>query len=155
MTDRFKRASREEECKQLLAAYEANRFEIVKAIESQFNTLHNRAQVLLAICGVLLTSSVMLMTGKLIGGPDLPHLSTASRFMIVGGASDILAAVVAVGGVLRIRWESPPGRDLHSWVMTRLVYRDRKTRALHISITLLMVAMLLHQVAATIVLVKL
>lgn len=136
-----------------MAAYGADQFERISAVfDAQFRTLHNRAQVLLAICGVLLTASVMLMTGKLIARPDLPHLHVASRIMIAAGVSDILAAAVAVGGVLRIRWETPPSRELSEWVMLRLVYRNRKTRALHTSIALLLVSMILYQTAATIVL---
>lgn len=155
MNGRRDRANREEECEQILDAYDADRFEISEAFDAQFQTLHNRAQVLLAICGVLLTASVLAMTGKMIARPDLPHLAVASRLIVAAGASDMLAAAVAIGWVLRIRWVSPPPTDLHAWVLARLAYRDRKTRALHTSITCLLLAMLLYQAAAIIVLLQL
>jgi hypothetical protein len=121
-------------------------------MESQFKTLQDRAQVVLAICGVLVTSSVMLVTGKLIARPNVPHLAIASHIMIAAGACDILAGAIAVGLVLVVRWANPPVTELHAWLLSRLTYRDRKTRALHASISLLLAAMVLYQTATTIVL---
>ena len=144
-----------EAAKQFIAAYGANRLEINEALDAQFSTLQNRAQVLLAITGVLVTASVMLMAGKLIARPDLPHVYASSRLMVGAGITNIMAAALAVGGVLRIEWATPPESDLEAWVMARLAYRDRKTRVLHTSILLLMVSMILYQLAATVVLLRL
>lgn len=145
--------SREEECKRFIAVYgQLERIEQV--LEAQFHTLHIRAQVLLGICGVLLTASVMITTGKVIARPDFPNVQVASRLMIAAGVSDVLAAAIVIAGVLHIRWVTPGG-ELHAWVMTRLDHRDRKTRALHTSIALLLVSMILYQVAASLVLAQL
>jgi hypothetical protein len=144
--------AREEESQRIIAAREGDGFKIAEALDSQFKTLQERAQVLLAICGVLLTTSVLLVTGKVIARPNAPVLSVASRIMIAAGACDILAAAVAVAVVLVVRWASPPGTELHAWLVSRLAYRDRKTRALHASIALLLLSMTLYQAATTIVL---
>jgi hypothetical protein len=149
------RARREEESQQIIATHGGDRFKVAEAIERQFKTLQDRAQVLLAVCGVLLTSSVLLVTGKIIARRNIPHLAAASRFMIAAGACDILAGAIAVGAVLVVRWANPPGPQLQAWLLSRLAYRDRKTHALHASILLVLLAMILYQTSATIVLAQL
>lgn len=154
--DRAGRDAPTDECERTIAAYDGDRLAIFHALESQFHTLQNRAQVVLGICGVLLTASVLLMTGKLIvAGREQPELFLASRLLVLAGALDVLSAAIAVVGVLRIRWVTPPRGDLHAWVTTRLAHRARKTRALHISITLLVSSMLAYQVAAALILFQL
>lgn len=144
----------EQRAKQFIAAYDANRMAIHEAFDAQFQTLQSRAQVLLAITGVLMTASVMLMAGKLIARPEFPYY-TSSRIMIAAGFADVIAAVIAVGGVLRIVWVTPPESELQAWVMARLAYRDRKTCAFHTSIALLLISMILYQIAATVILLRL
>jgi hypothetical protein len=41
------------------------------AFDRQFTTLHNRAQLLLGICGVLISASVLVTAGRFIGGRGL------------------------------------------------------------------------------------
>lgn len=148
--------SRDEECDQFLAAYHGDRDEIFHAFESHFHTLQTRAQVVLGICGVLLTASVLMMTGKMIiAGRTMPQLFFASRVLIIAGVLDVLAGAIAVVGVLRLRWVTPPTGDLRPWVMLRLDHRAHKTQALHFSISLLVTSMILYQVAAAILLVQL
>lgn len=145
-----------EESELIIAAYGGDRDAIFHAFEEQFHTLQVRAQVVLGICGVLLTASVLMMTGKLIvAGREVAQLFLASRFLIVAGGLDVLAGATAVAGVLRIRWVTPPTGELHAWVRTRVAHRARKTRALHASITLLVISMLLYQAAAAIMLLQL
>jgi anaerobic C4-dicarboxylate transporter len=154
--ERAERETREEECEHMIAAYEGERFAIFNALESQFHTLQIRAQVVLGICGVLLTVSVLMMTGKLIiAGRTETQLFLASRFLIIAGVLDVLSGAVAVVGVLRIRWMTPPTQELRAWVMTRLAHRAHKTAALHLSIALLVMSMILYQAAAAIMLVQL
>jgi hypothetical protein len=146
-----------EEVDRIIAAYNGDRFAIFNALESQFHTLQIRAQVVLGICGVLLTASVLMMTGKLIvAGREMPpQLFFASRSLIVAGVLDVLAGAVAVVGVLRIRWVTPPISDVRPWLTMRLGHRAHKTQALHFSITLLVMSMIAYQTAAAIMLVQL
>jgi hypothetical protein len=145
------RVSREEQCKQIAAACDGFAG-INDLLDAQLDTLHTRAQVVLAIAGVLLTVSVTITAGKMIARPEYAHMHVAIRLLIAAGSADVLSAAVAAAGVLRVRWMSPPANDLQRWLMSRLEYRDRKTRALHVSIALLVVSVLLYQSAALIVL---
>jgi hypothetical protein len=49
----------------------------------------------------------------------------------------------------------PPSTDLHGWLMSRLEYRDHKTRIFHTSIAFLLFSMVLYQAGASIVLARL
>jgi hypothetical protein len=61
---------------------------------------------------------------------------------------EIGAAVVLVGGVLTVRWiTQQPGADLRAWVLSNLAYRDRKTRAYHLAVALVLLAMVAYQTA--------
>jgi len=121
---------------------------VVAALDLQFRLIHNRAQVLLAICGVLLSTSVVLMTGKIIGGSDLAYPSTIGHLLIGAGSTEVIAAAIVVGIVLDVRWMSQLiGDDLRSWTMTSLRYRDRKTVAYRAAIALILISMGLFQSA--------
>ena len=65
-----RRLTREEECDRILMVCGADHPErVAKALDVQFRILHNRAQVLLATCGVLLSTSVVLVTAKFFARP--------------------------------------------------------------------------------------
>jgi hypothetical protein len=147
--------SREEECQRFETVHGNRAGDISDAMERQFRTLQNRSQLVLAVCGVLLSANVVILTGKLITQvPDALRLS--ARLLIVAGSLDIACAALAVTSVLRVGWVSrQPGATVHAWLMSCLAYRDRKTRALHASIGLLLLAMIVYQAAITIALVSL
>src|SRR5690242_2829653 len=64
-----KRLTRDEECDRIIEAHGPADFAgISEALDRQFRTIHNRAQLLLGICGVLISASVLVTTGRLIGG---------------------------------------------------------------------------------------
>lgn len=147
----FDRLTPEQEADRILNVC-GNRYDqIVHVLDVQFRLMHNRAQVLLAICGVLLSTSVVLMTGKIISRPQLEHREIVSILLIGAGTSEIAAAAVVVGGVLSLRWSSQlPGENLREWVLTSLHYRDSKTNAYRVASFLLLLSMVLFQSAATI-----
>lgn len=119
-----------------------------RVLDAQFKLLHDRAQLLLGICGVLVSTSVVLMTGKIIARSVL-NQQLISPFLVAAGIAAITAAALVVGGVLRIRWMSElPGDSLRDWVMRSLRYRDSKTFAHRASIVLLLISMGLFQTAA-------
>src|SRR5262245_13492297 len=104
---RVKREIRERQCEQFVAAYDG--FErINEVLDAQFHSLHTRAQVVVGISGVLLTASVLITTGKIIARSEATQMHLASRLLIAAGISDILSAAIAIGGVLRVRWMTPP-----------------------------------------------
>ncbi|MDX2089825.1 MAG: hypothetical protein SFX73_18355 [Kofleriaceae bacterium] len=141
--------SRDEECDRILRFGGDDVARIAEALDKQFKLMHDRAQLLLGICGVLISTSVVLMTGKLIGRPDFTHHEVSRVLLWSAGLVEILAAGIVVVGVLRLRWMTQiPGESPREWVMTSLRYRDQKTRAYHAATLLVVVAMAFYQVAA-------
>jgi hypothetical protein len=151
------RLTREEECERILNTCGPDHHEaIFMVLDRQFRLLHNRAQVLLAICGVLLSTSVVLMTGKILGSRRLDHQEVIIPLLVVAGSAEIAAAAIVIGGVLRIRWTTQlPGTDLRAWILSSLTYRDSKVFAYHAAIAVLLLSMLCFQTAATLAWVQL
>jgi hypothetical protein len=144
-----RRLTREEECDRILMVCGADHPErVAKALDMQFRILHNRAQVLLAICGVLLSTSVVLVTAKFFARPDSRDYVVA-RLLLTASVAEVAAAAFVVGGVLNVRWMTElPGANIREWILSSLRYRDGKTRAYRTSCALMLVAMLLFQIAA-------
>jgi hypothetical protein len=141
--------TREQECDRILRIGGDDLDRIAFALDRQFKLIHNRAQVLLAICGVLISTSVVLMTGKLIGRPNFTHKEVIQALLWSAGLVEILAAGIVVVGVLRVQWMTQlPGDSVRDWVQASLRYRDQKTRAYRTAILLVVLAMAFYQVAA-------
>lgn len=116
-------------------------------INGQFALLHNRAQVLLGLCGAVIT--VTGFSGRVIAGTNRP----AQALIVTGLGLVLLAALVVVQGVLHLRWlTQQPGDDLHTWLQTSLRYRDRKTTCYRRSIYLLLVGLALYVTALALML---
>ena len=150
--------TRQAECERILEAHGPNDFEpISRALDRQYRTIHNRAQLLLGVCGVLISASVVVTTGRIIGAHlGFEHQHAAGVLLVVAGLLDICGAAVTVGGVLNVRWiTQQPGADLRGWVYANLVYRDRKTHAYRLAILLVLMSMACYQVAIAIVLLQL
>jgi hypothetical protein len=142
--------SREQECNRILGWHGPENFAgISEALDRQFRTIHNRAQLLLGICGVLISASVLVTTGRLIGRLlDLKQQHFVSILLASAGIMEITGAALIVGGVLDVRWiTQQPGEDLRSWVMSNLEFRDRKTIFYRLAILLVLLSMISYQVA--------
>jgi hypothetical protein len=139
--------ARAEECERILTYYGPDDFgRISHELDKQFTMLHNRAEVLLGICGILISASVVITTGRLIGRGDFIAQRIPRLFLLAAGSLDIIAASIIVGGVLRVRWiTQQPGEDVRAWVMSTLAYRDAKMRTYRVSIVLVLLAMLSYQ----------
>jgi hypothetical protein len=125
-------------------------------LEQQFGTLHGRAQLLLGICGVLLTASVLITTGRIIGRGTLALARIAGWLLAAAGFCDITATAIIVAGVLHIRWlTQDPSEDLRAWMMRAIAHRDAKTRTYHIALAVVLLSMLFYQAAVLIVVVQL
>jgi hypothetical protein len=146
--------TREEECERILEHYGPEHFEkISDALDGQFRTIHNRAELLLGICGILISANVIVSTGRLLREGDFAHQLAPRVFLAAAGALVMLAAGIVVGGVLRVRWiTQQPGDDIRSWVMSNLAYRDAKTRSYRISTLLVLVAMASYEIAVALAL---
>ena len=155
---RVKLLTREEECERIVEGHGPSDFErISEALDRQFRTIHNRAQLILGICGVLISASVVVTAGRLIGHrPEYRHRHTAGILLVTAGILEIAAAAVVVGGVLNIRWSTrQPGDNLRQWVLSNLLHRDRKTLAYRVSTLLLLLSMISYQIAIAIAMLQL
>lgn len=110
---------------------------VMDTLERQYTLLHNRGQVLLALCGILITSATIAKahTGELV------HV-----FLLMGSLVALLAAVVVVASLLRLNWMTQqPGQSMQAWVQEVVAFRDRKTRAYRRSTLILLVSLGFYQ----------
>ena len=121
--------------------------EIMAMLERQFMVLHTRAQVLLGLCGIVVTTTGF--SGRLVAGTN----AAAQWLIIVGVALCLLAAGVVVWGVLHLYWLTmQPGDTTRTWLTTSLAYRDKKTRAYRVGIILLIAGLTVYAGALAIML---
>jgi len=131
--------SRTEEADRILALYGDDLPAVMTMLERQFVVLHNRAQVLLTLCGIVISTTGF--SGRIIAGTN-----ALAQVLIVGGvALVLLSAAIVVWGVLHLRWLTMQvGGDTRSWLLTSLVYRDKKTNAYRVGITVMLVGLTLY-----------
>jgi hypothetical protein len=145
-----------EETDQLIEVNRSDGLAIRRELEEQFRTLHNRAQVLLGICGVLLTASVLITTGRILGRGNFPLERAAGWLLALAGLCDIASTAIIVGGVLHIRWLTKvDDGGLRGWTMRAIAHRDRKTRTYHVALGVILLSMLFYQAAVLIVVLRL
>jgi len=102
--------SRTEEADRILALYGDDLPAVMTMLERQFVVLHNRAQVLLTLCGIVISTTGF--SGRIIAGTN-----ALAQVLIVGGvALVLLSAAIVVWGVLHLRWLTMQvGADTRSW----------------------------------------
>src|SRR5215207_3955853 len=130
------RLTLDEEAARILASYgdePSNLERIMSMIERQFAVLHNRAQVLLTLCGIVISTTGF--SGRLIASTNRP----AQVFVVIGVALVLLSAAVTVWGVQHLSWLTlQRGSLMREWLLICLAYRDRKTRFYRLGIALLL-----------------
>jgi len=121
--------SRETEAKNILELCASDGLRAFQLVESQLATLVLRAQVMLSLSGIVIT-----VTG--FSGTAIARTSLLARVSIVGGLLLVLlAAALAVGGVLKLRWLTQEIGPQPLDVLVRgLAMRDRKARALNVAL---------------------
>ena len=132
--------TREDEADRILAMYGSDNVpRVMELLERQFAILHNRAQVLLTLCGVVIT--VTGFSGRLVAGTN-----RLAQVLIIGGVTlSLVAAVTVVRGVLHLWWLTQHPGDLpRAWLIHALGYRDRKTRAYRVAIIVLAIGLTLY-----------
>jgi hypothetical protein len=142
--------SRHEEADRIIASYgsEPSNFgEIMSMLERQFAVLHNRAQVLLTLCGIVISTTGF--SGRLIAGTNL-----AAQLLVILGVSLVLAsAAVVVWGVQHLSWLTlQKGELIREWLVICLAYRDHKTRCYRLGIALMLFGLAAYVVAISIML---
>lgn len=160
-----RKLSHEEECRRILGSQTAEEAmrqrdpreaqlmdQISAQLDRQFVTMHNRAQLLLGLCGILISASVLVASVRIMNS-HLLHQEFAGGLLVTAGSLEIAAAWFLVWRVLEVRWMTQqPGQSIEEWIMVNLRYRDRKTRAYRISTALVLLGMIAYQVAVAIAL---
>ena len=140
--------TRVEETRRILREFGDKDFAAIMAmLERQFAVLHNRAQVLLGLCGIIVSTTGF--SGRLVAGTN----RAAQVLVIAGVAFVLLAAAVVCWGVLHLRWlTAQGGDDVPQWLETTLAYRDAKTNSYRVGLVLLLVGLVLYSAAVAIML---
>jgi hypothetical protein len=140
--------TRAEEAKRLMQMYGPDAAgRIMESLERQFTVLHNRAQVLLGLCGIVVTTTGF--SGRLIAGTN-----ATAQWLVIGGVTlSLLAGALVVWGVLHLRWLSQQAGELtEPWLITCLEYRDLKTSFYRAAISVLLIGLALYVAAVSIML---
>ena len=150
MMEPMNQIDRQHEMERIIAFYgEDQPARMMEALERQFMILHNRAQVLLGLAGIVVTTTGF--SGRIIAGTNV----LAQVLIIAGVALTLLAAGIVVWGVLHLRWlTQQPGELLRPWLMTCLTYRDMKTGYYRIGIVLLLLGLAAYVAAIAVMLVN-
>lgn len=103
----------------------------VQLVQGQLGVLVLRTQVLLSLCGIVIT-----VTG--FSGRAIAATSAAARVCIAAGIFVVLtAAATAIWGVLRLRWITQELRDdALETITAMLLIRGRKSRFLGVALAL-------------------
>ncbi len=132
--------SREAERESILSRYGHERFEAIQGLmERQLDVLMSRAQLLLGLCGIAITTTGF--SGRIIAGN-----SRIGQALIVSGLALVLSsASVLVWGVLHLTWITQRNSNsIHVWLLSVLEYRDHKTRLFRLAIVLLLIGLSLY-----------
>ncbi len=138
---------RDKEAERILQIYGEKVPDMMAMLERQFAVLHNRAQVMLGFCGIVITTTGF--SGRLIAGTNL----SAQVAVIIGLLFVLAAACTVVWGVLHLRWLTlQPGETPADWLWTSLRYRDLKTCHYRNSIYLMLAGLTFYVFAISVML---
>ena len=139
--------TRDEEATRIMSVYGDDLPAIMSMLERQFVVLHNRAQVLLTLCGIVISTTGF--SGRIIAGTN-----ALAQWLIVSGVGLVLlSAAIVVWGVLHLHWLTmQPGDDTRTWVLTSLEYRDKKTSSYRVGIVVMLVGLTLYVGAISVML---
>ena len=139
--------TRDEEADRILAVYRDDLPAIMTMLERQFVVLHNRAQVLLTLCGIVISTTGF--SGRIIAGTNV-----LAQVLIIGGVGLVLlSAAIVVWGVLHLRWLTMQhGENTRDWLLTSLNYRDMKTNSYRIGIVVMLIGLTLYVAAIAVML---
>lgn len=101
-----------------------NPLDALNLIDRQLATLVQRAQILLGLCGMVVT--VTGFSGRIIAGTN----RLAQTMIITGITLILITAVMLVRGVLNLTWltQQPYEDDIPDLIFTGIKYRDEKVR---------------------------
>lgn len=132
-------SERAAEAKEILDLAGGDRLRAFDLVEKQLAVLVLRTQVMLSLSGIVIT-----VTG--FSGRAIAETSLLARVSVVSGLFVVLsAAVVAVSGVLRLRWLTQElGGETLAMLERLLAIRDRKSRFLSLALGLFVTGFALY-----------
>jgi hypothetical protein len=132
-------ATLDEEVEHLLHLYNRDPGKIMGELQQQLSILANRAQTLLSLAGITIT-----VTG--FSGATIARTGrVAATLLVLGLVLVLIAAAIAMTGILRVRWTTSIARcDLEDAVRWVLAARDRKTRSYDRSLRILVIGLSLY-----------
>ncbi|HEV7300085.1 MAG TPA: hypothetical protein VGN72_12020 [Tepidisphaeraceae bacterium] len=112
---------------------------IMAMVERHFAVLHNRAQVLLTLCGIVISTTGF--SGRLIAGTNV-----LAQALVIGGiALVLLSTAVVAHSVLHLRWLTMhAGDDTRAWLESSLAYRDYKTGSYRVALIIMVAGLCLY-----------
>jgi hypothetical protein len=128
-----------EEARRLIA-FTGSAREAFQVLEKQMGVLVLRTQVMLSLSGIVIT--VTGFSGRAVAETSrLARISSALGLVVV-----LAAAVVALGGVLRLRWITQllGDDDPDAMIVRAIEVRDQKARMLGASLKLFIVGFALY-----------
>lgn len=135
------------EASRILAMCDNNLQAAMAVIERQFNTLHNRAQVLFSFCGIVIT--VTGFSGRLIAGTS----DLAQGLIIAGLAVVVACAFYMFHSVMTLRWATQRLAESNEETILRVIRRrNLKTSAYRRGGYILFVGIILYGLAIAIML---
>lgn len=135
------------EAQRVLDMCQGNLEAAMGVIERQFNTLHNRAQVLFSFCGIVIT--VTGFSGRLIAGTN----PVAQGSIVAGLGIVIGCAFYIFHSVMTLRWASQRLSSDPEIALQRLIHRrNQKTTAYRRGGYILFVGLILYGTAIAIML---
>lgn len=135
------------EAERILEMCGGNLKDAMAVVERQFSTLHNRAQVLFSLCGIVVT--VTGFSGRLIAGTN----AFAQAFLVSGLAVVVACALYVWHGVMTLRWATQRlAASPQATMVSVLQRRDVKTAAYRRGGYILFAGFILYSVAIAIML---
>jgi hypothetical protein len=129
----------EQETQHLLQLYDRDAGKIMGEIRDQLSIVAGRAQTLLSLAGITIT-----VTG-FSGASIAQSGKIAAGLLVTGLVVVLLAASIAITGILRVRWTTSIAPcSLEEAVRSALEVRDRKSIAYDRALQLLVVGLLLY-----------
>lgn len=141
-------ARAEDEIRRIIAFANGDKARAFDMVEKQLSVLALRTQVLLSLCGIVVT-----VTG--FSGRTIAQTSEWARGLIAVGIVVVLvSAAIAIGGVLRLRWLTQElGDDLQATLVRMLSLRDSKARYLGVALAAFVVGFSLYVASIALMLV--
>jgi hypothetical protein len=137
----------EKETKEIIKYFEGDKINIQRALENQFSVIYQRSQILLSLCGIVI--SVTGFSGKTIATTNY-----LSRILLISGLAFVLiSGAITIWGIISIKWITQfHEENLNNIVFNVLKNRNLKTFYFRISILFLIIGLTMYVISISIML---